>query len=75
MAYNKTEFIGRSDTSFDETLFSQELNRITWELFYANNDPQLGWQYLQDKIRNILDKMCPLRKFRFSREKTSLDDG
>ena len=58
------EFEGRSYRNFNSEQFKEDLLRERWEVFYQIKDTDKAWDYLLGRIETVIDKMCPLRKFR-----------
>ena len=58
------EFEGRSYRNFDRELFKTELLHDSWDDFYGMKDINKAWEHLLGRVEVILDKMCPLMKFK-----------
>ena len=60
----KIDFKGRSYRNYDKVVFQEGLINAEWDPFYANDDPNLLWDYMYDTILGRIDVMCPIRSFK-----------
>ena len=60
--FNLIKTIGRSYLSYNRELFQSQLINANWDAFQHISDVNLYWTNLENKIRETIDKMCPLRK-------------
>ena len=58
---NCQEFFSRKRSSFNLTEYREELKNIQWEDLYAITNLEAANHWVEDKIGQILQKMCPLR--------------
>ena len=60
--FNLIKTIGRSYLSYNSELFQSQLINANWDAFQHVSDVNLYWTNLENKRRETIDKMCPLRK-------------
>ena len=65
----KCEFKGRVYRNYNKDTLSAKLNQLSWDEFYMLNDVNGCWQIIIDRITVILDELCPIKTFSFSKEK------
>ena len=65
----KCEFKGRSYRNYNKEDFSNRLNQYVWEEFYQMTDVNECWTLIHNRINEILNDMCPIKVFSFSKEK------
>ena len=58
------EFKGRSYRKYEKERFQNELRSADWDEYYRSDNPEKAWDFLFEQITTVLDKMCPLRKFK-----------
>ena len=64
----KTEFIGRSYKGLDENRLQTLLEEYNWNNI-ANMDVDAGWDTMICRIKNVIDLLCPMKTFKFSKDK------
>ena len=68
--FEKISFIGRSYRLFNKDKFRDELPiKSRLGNVYNMTDPNDCWDYMYNQVLNVLDGMCPVKKFKFAREK------
>ena len=60
----KIPFKGRSYVNYDKDLILQRLSDYDWDEINELDNPTDMWNYLIQKIKEILNEMCPLKGFR-----------
>ena len=65
----RCNFCGRSYRNFDEDLFKENLSDHNWDNIMNFDDVDLKWADYHQTITNILDQMCPIKKFKISKFK------
>ena len=58
------EFEGRSYRNYDKALFREQLLGCDWEGLYRIEDHNIAWEFILQRVKPILDCMCPMRKFK-----------
>ena len=61
---DKVEFKGRSYRNYDKERFQRKLLDSNWEEFDAVEDPNRLWELMENKILEVIEGMCPIKKFR-----------
>ena len=65
----KCAFYGRSYRNFDKTQFKNKLSEYNWDNLQDINNVDRKWAYLHKTISDILDEMCPIKKFKINKIK------
>ena len=60
----KVTLLGRSYRRYVKEDFQRELVESDLERFYTAEDPNAAWQIIEDKLRGMLNTICPVRKFK-----------
>ena len=63
-------FTGRSYRNFDPKDFQRYLTEADWEDFWETIDPNTAWEKYESYIVNYLDKNCPVKIFKFGKQKS-----
>ena len=58
----KTSFIGRSYKNYNKENFVQQL--LDWTPIQNSNDPNFISNFLFTNIKSIIDRTCPLKRFK-----------
>ena len=61
------EFEGRPYKKLDLDKLLNNLHTKKWADFYAIEDPEEAWSFLQTKINDELNLQCPVRKFKIKK--------
>ena len=64
----KVNFTGRSYKNIEYQQISDMLNNHDWDDF-ALNDIDMCWELMHSKIMAVTDTLCPLKEFKFSKDK------
>ena len=64
----KVDFSGSSYTNLDEERLITMLIDFDWNDFAANNINDC-WNIMYTRIKYVIDILCPVKHFKFSREK------
>ena len=59
---NSLEYYSRRRSMFNSERFRQKLRSSHWETFYSFSDPELANNWLEERLRNLLQEESPLRK-------------
>ena len=62
-------FYGRSYRNFNKDLFNQRLADQDWDIIQNFQDIDMKWEHFHQAIINILDQMCPIKKFKINKIK------
>ena len=62
------EFSGRSYKNLDNDRLSMLLNEYNWNEL-ANLDVDNSWNLMYTRIKTVIDILCPIKLFKFSKEK------
>ena len=65
----KITFTGRSYRNLDFDTLSDELKLLDWSNF-AENYTDKCWNIMSDGINTVIDKLCPLKDFKFAKDKS-----
>ena len=57
----KVEFMGRSYRRYIKEDFQNNLSDSDWAPFYAMNDPDLMWEYMEGIVIKQANNMCPMK--------------
>ena len=60
----KVNFEGRSYKNYVREDLQRELVQTDWGLYYETREPSKCWEILESKIREYLDRTCPIKKFK-----------
>ena len=66
---HKIAFTGRSYKKYDKEQFTNLLLSEKWDDFDQDHDINDAWNLMYSKIKRIIDKMCPMKKFNISKRK------
>ena len=66
----KIEFEGRSYKDYNKEEMLNCLNELDWDIFFTINDPNEAWDVLIKRLLDYLDRKCPMRIFKFKKEKS-----
>ena len=69
IAHSHSEFTGRSYIRYTKELFRKLLNDQNWDLFYSLRNVNDLWELMLKYITMSLDKIAPIRKFKFRIER------
>ena len=64
ITHKKIAFQGRSYMNYVKENLQLELLQADWGPFYQSVDPSTGWELLEAKIRDYLDRECPIKNFK-----------
>ena len=53
--------IGRSYLRYNENIFKQKLEELSWDKFDNSTDPSEMWDCFEDNVNIVLDELCPIR--------------
>ena len=56
-------FNGRSYRNFDRETFKAKLLEADWKTYFGLDSPETAWDFILNRIRAVLDEMCPVRTF------------
>ena len=62
-------FKGRSYRNFDERQFITNFLNLDWDDFDNEDDPDILWDIYENKIRVIMDPMCPFKHFKIAKDR------
>ena len=62
----KKTFTGRSYRNYIKEDFQDSVINADWASFYASTDPSLCWDIMEGIIRDLVDKICPVKTFKVS---------
>ena len=66
---SRCDFCGRSYRNYDKLIMEDRLLNYSWIEFYNMNDVNQCWQLVLSRVLEILDDMCPKKRFSFDKEK------
>ena len=66
--HQKVTFTGRSYKNLKAETLSENLLSYTWNDF-ATNDIDSCWNIMIQRIYHVVDKLCPLKDFKFGKER------
>lgn len=61
--YERTTFVCRQLTNFDEEKLSVEIEKVDWNKLYRIKDIDQCWQFIYDALLKILDDLCPEKTY------------
>ena len=59
---SKCEIIKRKWKGFDMAGYQEEVKNLDWDSIYEISDANLAYNYLEEKLLNVLDKFAPIVK-------------
>ena len=59
--YNHINYSGRSYRQYNKEVFQNLLMNENWEEYWQYDNPEVCWNYILEKINNILNIMCPIK--------------
>ena len=65
----KCEFIVRSYRNYNKMRFQENIRNENWDNYDSNPTVKGKWEEMESIIRNNIDAMCPLKKFKIKQEK------
>ena len=69
----KCDFIGRSYRNYDAGLFQQYIREANWEKFENSFSVSEKWENFEKILKENIERMCPLKKFKIKLKKRTLD--